>query len=213
MHKLTRGGKPGCLDNYKHGRDNWRSVTPRDKQEIWVELDNMQRGFCAYCESNMDGGRHIEHFRQKGRVPVETFMWANLFGSCNSATSCGRSKDSGLGYSDDHLIKPDIDDPDNYFIFVRDGSIRVRADTEPKGSETLRVFGLNPNFGKLREQRCEAIRRHIATIEYYSELCQQDPLNQLGWLEDLIEELAQIDMEPYSTAIRHAYRAFLPIQI
>lgn len=211
MRKLTRGEEPGCLRKFKHGRDNWGSVTLDDKIEIWIELNKMQGGLCAYCESAMGGAKHIEHFRQKDRVPAETFLWSNLFGSCNNPTSCGKSKDSDRRYRDDELIKPDINDPDQYFLFVQDGSIKLKNASESKGRETLRVFGLNPDFGRLRDKRREAIRRHMGTIAFYSDLCQQDPHNELDWHRDLEADLDKVAGEEFSTAIRHVYRDFLPI--
>jgi len=211
MRRLIRGLEPDCLKKFKHGRDNWGCVKEEDKAEIWIELNKMQDGLCAYCESALSKHKHIEHFRQRSRIPAETFLWSNLFGSCNNATSCGKSKDSGGGYNDGDLVKPDVDDPDEYFVFIQDGSIKLKDANDSKGRETLRIFGLDPDFGRLREQRREAIRRHMGTIEYYSDLCVQDPGNELGWHEELEADLGKAAREQFSTAIRHAYRAFLPI--
>lgn len=115
MHKLQRRAAPTCLSRYQHGRDNWKTVTVEDKQAIWEKLDEMQQHRCAYCEDTLrDNKKHIDHFRQKGRDPKVTFLWSNLFGSCNRVDNCGKFKDELPHYDPADLIKPDEEDPE-YF--------------------------------------------------------------------------------------------------
>jgi len=116
MRYLQRGAAPICLAGFKHGADNWNDVTPAHKREIWQSLDPMQGNRCAYCEAELASAhRHIEHFVQKGRDPTRTFVWSNLFGSCNRQESCGIYKDhQAQAYADADLIKPDVDDPEHW---------------------------------------------------------------------------------------------------
>lgn len=129
MHKLQRGVAPACLARYKHGRDQWSRDVPTvgERTDIWNKLEQMQGARCAYCEAGIiTGPRHIEHFRQRDRYPQGTFDWTNLFGSCDRGESCGKHKDK-CGYTPVDLIKPDVDEPDDYFVFVSDGTIAPRA--------------------------------------------------------------------------------------
>lgn len=203
MHKLQRGISPTCLANYKHGRDNWGNVTPEDKAAIWKELDAMQVQRCAYCEATIsNGNRHIEHFCQKGRNPIVTFHWPNLFGSCNRAESCGKHKDQCGDYSPADLIKPDENDPEHYLVFAPDGSVKPRenlSSTEKKCAiETIRIFNLN---GTLRQIRFREIVGYIQTVEEFASMA--DNFAEAEWLPLLQEELATIINLPFATAIKH----------
>lgn len=209
MHKLQRGAAPVCLIRYQHGRDNWSAVTRDDKLEIWRELEVMQGVRCAYCESEIgDGNRHIEHFRQKGRDATVTFLWSNVFGSCNSEDSCGKHKDNCGAYNPGDLLKPDVDDADDYFIFVSDGSIAPRADLDAarkqRAEETLRIFNLAAQHGALRQRRRVAVLGHLQTVEDISELAELDPNNETQWQQWLELELQATAHLPFATAIRHA---------
>jgi uncharacterized protein (TIGR02646 family) len=209
VHKLQRGAAPVCLVHYRHGRDNWSAVTHDDKLGIWRELEVMQGGRCAYCEGEIgDGNRHIEHFRQKGRDAAVTFLWSNLFGSCNREDSCGKHKDSCGAYNLGNLLKPDMDDADDYFIFVSDGSIAPRADLDAarkqRAEETLRIFNLAAQHGALRQRRRAAVLGHLKTVEDISELAELDPHNETQWQQWLECELQATAHLPFATAIRHA---------
>jgi len=206
MHKLNRPQViPNCLSKYQHGRDNWGTVTPVDKAIIWQKLTQMQGNLCAYCESGLkQDHKHIEHFRQKaGHIyPQGTFQWDNLFGSCNNPNSCGKYKDNrARPYLPNHLVKPDIEDPELYFQFVRDGSINVRRGLtnvdNNRAKETLRIFNLN----SLRQARESATIGYRQTAEYLIEI-----LKDFGEEEynlELQKELHATKTLPFSTAIKH----------
>jgi uncharacterized protein (TIGR02646 family) len=115
MHKLTRPTPPNCLSKYQHGRDNWRRlINAGHVGEIWLQLDLMQQHRCAYCESAIktdkeNSNSHIEHFRQRrtNSYPQGTFVWSNMFGSCDRQESCGKYKDNLPEYDHRDLIKMD----------------------------------------------------------------------------------------------------------
>lgn len=174
----------------------------------------MQGARCAYCECDIQtGGCHIEHFIQKGRVPAETFNWSNLFGSCCIEDTCGIRKDRVGVYNHSDVLKPDIDDPDDFFLFVSDGTImplhnlvggqKLRAET------TLHVLGLHHRNGQLRHMRKQAVSGYIQTAESFAEYADVDPENELGWREELEEELGKIADLPFSTAIRHMFKSYV----
>lgn len=214
MKKLYRGDAPACLGKYVYGRNAWGEVVAADKDEIWEKLIDMQGERCAYCECDLElGNRHIEHFVQRRKVPQETFDWSNIFGSCCIGNTCGLRKDRVEAYDHSKVIKPDIDDPDSLLLFVSDGTIKplrslLGAELE-KAQTTLRVFGLHHESGQLRNMRRQSIAGYIQTAETIAEYAELDPSNELGWREELAEELEKVKKLPFSTAIRHMFESFI----
>lgn len=209
MHKLQRGSAPGCLQNYQHGRDNWNQVTPNEKLEIWNHLEAMQGQRCAYCEAGIvENNRHIEHFRQKAghRYPQGTFEWDNLFGSCNRPNNCGKHKDNCGNYDYRNLIKPDIEDPEKFFLFVNDGTIRIRPELNPneshRASETLCILNLDAENGPLRYMRERAVDGYKQRAKELRQLAEVFPQEDCqAYLQTEIEATAHL---PFATAIKHA---------
>lgn len=207
MHKLQRGNAPACLANYRHGRDNWGDVQPSEKATIWAELEAMQGKRCGYCEADISNNqKHIEHFRQKGRDATVTFLWSNLFGSCNREDSCGKHKDRCATYPPADLIKPDVDDPEHFFVFVSDGTIAVRHGlSDPdrhRATETLRIFNLDAQHGPLRRMRQQAAAGYRQTAEEFAVLAAEYPPEE--WQPLLDSEVATPADLPFATAIKHA---------
>lgn len=205
MHKLQRGAAPACLSNYQHGRDNWNAVTFEDKQEIWEKLNEMQHQHCAYCEGSLrTDKRHIEHFRQKRQDSKVTFLWTNLFGSCNRPDNCGKFKDELPPYDIADLIKPDEEDPEHFFLFVSDGSVAVReglnALDKRRAMETIRIFNLN---GALRERRRTAIAGYIDQAREVREMVASGDFTIAEGKAFLKDELVATANQPFATAIKH----------
>ena len=209
MHKLDRTTVPSppCLATYNHGAQNWGDVTPNHKDEVRTHLEQLQGRRCAYCESSLDTfGQHIEHFRRKSLFPTLTFAWANLFWSCDCGDHCGHFKDHGAGpYDPNDLIDPTIHDPEHFFWFFSDGSIRLRpglSDAERhRANETLRVFNLDSEHGPLRHMRRAHCTGYVRAGEEIAELAQVSPPEE--WLPFLDEELANTGHLPFATAIKH----------
>lgn len=206
MHKLQRGNAPACLAHYRHGRDNWGDVTPGEKATIWTELEAMQGQRCGYCEADISNGqKHIEHFHQKGRDASVTFLWSNLFGSCNREDSCGKHKDRCAVYPPANLIKPDVDDPEHFFVFVSDGTIAIRQGlSDPdrhRATETLRIFNLDAQHGPLRRMRQQAATGYLQTAEEFLTLAAEYLPEE--WQPLLDSEMAATAHLPFATAIKH----------
>jgi uncharacterized protein (TIGR02646 family) len=209
MHQLNRYHvpSPACLGRYRHGRDNWNSLSDADRQEIRAALEVIQGRRCAYCECSLDAyhGQHIEHFRQRGRYPQGTFDWHNLFWSCERDNSCGKHKDGCGGYNHDDLIKPDIEDPEHFFLFVANGSIALRASLttaqQHRAQETLRILNLDAQWGPLRHMRQRAARGYIRVVEDIMEMAAIHPPDV--WQPLLEQELGQRRSLPFCTAIKH----------
>lgn len=215
MHKLERPQAPGCLAKYKHGKNNWRDVSSGDRSQIWKRLDKMQKSRCAYCESLVNTGvenrnAHIEHFRQRSRYPQGSFEWSNLFGSCNRQDSCGNYKDRLPPYDPADLIKMDEENPDDFFLFVADGTIALRKNLTDRqrhrAKETLRIFNLDHRHGALRHMRKTAVQGYLQTAEELAEMASE--FDEKEWLSLLEEELDATKDLPFATAIRHALMPF-----
>lgn len=194
---------PACLGNYQHPEQTWDDVRPEDKSEIRTHLEQMQGRRCGYCEGPVDElGQHIEHFRRKKYFPDLTFSWTNLYWSCDQVDSCGHYKDQGAGaYNVNDLVDPCLDDPDQFFRFRTDGTISIRPGLSPaaqrKAEETLRVFNLNPRWGRLRNMRKAAVSPYVAFVDRDVEFS----VNELK--EFFSDELSQAVTLPFYTAIRH----------
>jgi hypothetical protein len=125
-----------------------------------------------------------------------------LYWSCDQTDSCGHYKDRGAGpYLVNDLIEPCVHDPDKYFRFRTDGTISVRSGLSEldnnRAEETLRVFNLNPTWGRLRNMRKTAVSGYVSMIVG----CDGFSIAELQEL--LANELAQAAALPFSTAIRH----------
>ena len=207
MHKLQRGSAPVCLSSYRHGRDRWSHTRPtgQEKTDIWEALDAMQGHRCAYCEAEIrQPDCHIEHFQPRFRFPHLTFDWSNLFGSCNRPDSCGKHKDDCGANRPDDLIKPDLDDPEHFFLFVNDGTIVVRpnlnATERHRAEETLRIFNLNAQRGALRYMRQQAVAGYLQLGEELRAIAADYPDEYLTLLHSELVATAHL---PFSTAIKH----------
>lgn len=207
MHLLNRGSPPACLANYQHGVDQWTNLTPTEREEIRNALEAMQGRRCAYCEGELDvHGQHIEHFRQRGRFPQGTFDWTNLFWSCEREDSCGKHKDRCGFYPPADLIKPDVEDSEQFFLFASNGTIAIRtamltSAEQHRAAETLRIFNLDEERGALRFMRQAHCAGYLQTAEDLQTISESWPLED--WLPFLEEEIALTRHLPFCTAIKH----------
>lgn len=209
MHFLNRGPAPACLANYQHGVHQWTNITPSqpERVEIKTALETMQGRRCAYCECELDvHGQHIEHFRQRGRYPQGTFDWDNLFWSCEREDSCGKHKDRCGVYSPTDLIKPDVEDPEHFFLFASNGTIAIRiatltAQEQDRAAKTLRIFNLDEERGALRFMRQAHCAGYLQTAEELQTISATWP--QEDWLPFLEEEIARTSHLPFCTVLKH----------
>jgi uncharacterized protein (TIGR02646 family) len=209
MRKLDRTAVPAppCLAKLKHGRDKWGKEVNR--AEIRAHLERMQGRRCAYCEGSLDDfGEHIEHLRTRSRFPKLMFDWSNLYLSCYREDSCGRYKDHAAGlHNPDDLVDPCNDDPDRFFRFYSNGVIKVRQGLSPadahRAHETLRVFNLDPEHGRLRALRHRAAETYLAQgrsfLDDLREFSEDDRRDFIA------EELRKTADQPFSTVIRHLF--------
>jgi len=100
-------------------------------------------------------------------------------------------------------VNPCESDPDHFFSFRADGTISVRgnlsAQDQHRASETLRVFSLHPQWGRLRNMRKTVLTRYVRYI---------GDASADGFSDDEIQELIAGELQaarslPFYTAIRH----------
>lgn len=233
MHQLNRTAvpRPTCLDYYDWNTQTWKNLKEQDKKTVLLALQRIQGQQiagneandeeasvislrCAYCESPIFSGGHIEHFRRKHPLhfPELTFEWTNLFIACGSQEHCGHYKDrsSAAEYDPDDLVKPDDHNPDDYLYFHSSGGVRVRDrdgmtdDDRLRGAETIRVFHLD--CGRLKGARRKALETYL------------DKSNRI--LEDLMDfdendrhlymalEIEATKWDPFWTTIRHFFEKY-----
>ena len=225
MHKLDRATvqKPTCLDGYDYNTQTWDHLTGNDKEVVRLSLQKMQGqqivtdnalyilGLrCAYCESQIFHGGHIEHFRRKNPAhhPELTFEWTNLFIACGSIVHCGHYKDrGGAPYRPEDLIKPDVHDPNEFLYFHSSGEVRVRNRVNmsqqdmKRGNETIRVFHLN--CGALKGARHKALNRYLdrntGILEALMDSNENDRQVFIG------NEIEATKWDPFWTTIRHFF--------
>lgn len=162
MKKIDRSTvSPKCLSKYKHGEDNWDSVTSTDKEFIRKELNGLQNSRCAYCELKFSEENlfQIEHFNRRNDYPKEIFDWNNLFNSCKSTDTCGHFKDGPKNkFRDLKIIKPDVENPCQYLKCEISGKLTTRRDSMCQALSSNTINRLNLNHEKLIGQRKEFIR-------------------------------------------------------
>lgn len=216
MKKLDRSlsQTPECLGNYCYKTHTWGDVAGEDKKSVWTELEVMQKGKCAYCESFLGSRtRHIEHFRRKSSHTALTFEWSNLLGCCGSNSSCGHHKDlpgRGWPYQANDLIDPSTEDPDHFFRFQTDGSIRLKEGLNPRDThraqETLRVLNLDQDRGPLRRRRAKVVQLYFELEPgIVQALMDFDPEDAKTYAQ---EELARVEDDELSTPLRHLFIDF-----
>jgi uncharacterized protein (TIGR02646 family) len=209
MHKLDRTSarRPRCLDKYNYPLHTWDDVTREDKQELRACLQHMQNSLCAYCESPLFEKGHIEHFRRKSsrHFPQYSFVWDNLFLSCDSHEHCGHYKDrhNADPYDPAALVKPDVENPDLFFYFHSSGELRARAgateDCSSRAEESIRILNLNCPPLKAQRRACVAKYKQSAILE---ELMRCDEQLRQDYIKNEIEETRH---EPYCSVIRHFF--------
>jgi len=126
----------------KTARDVWTNGAKEAKKRIRLLLEEMAPGRkrCMYCEDNL--ATDIDHFQPIALAPERAFDWLNHLLACSY---CNSNLKRELFPCDEDgeslLVDPTAQDPADH-LTLRLGSCQYEART-PKGTETVRVFGLN----------------------------------------------------------------------
>jgi uncharacterized protein (TIGR02646 family) len=218
MHAFDRNAVavPPCLVAPLTGRC-YDDLRGDEKEEIRARLLDLQKHRCAYCERRTGEERddgHIEHFRNQAGCPALSLAWANMFWSCNDEKTCGKHKDkcgrqSGprSAFDPNDLIDPCEEDPNNFLLFVVDGTVRPRDGLdevkEQRARETLRVFQL-ANSAYLRRSREDAVKPYVGAVD---SLLSAGPQLLVQYVQS---EIAKIDSAPFAATIRQYLEGILP---
>lgn len=98
--------------------------------ELLPILRNATQKHCAFCDDKIKKGT-IEHFRPSSEYPRLSYVWNNLFPSCNEC----QEKNNKFEKS---LLKPDKDDYEflKYFLY---NSTSGKIEVNPKANENEQV--------------------------------------------------------------------------
>ncbi len=222
MRKLKRPkDAPKCLVRaQENGATNWQRLRGGDRREIWSKLNEMQFMICAYCESTFTkDDSHIEHLYPRSKYEGLTFEWKNLFGSCNNEFTCGIFKDSARNphqVNHELLIKPDQDDPREYFHFYKNGRISAKSGLTEKqylrAKETIKAFNLNnTTLTSLRRRHLEPLYQLEEDFIIWSDICEDDPelLDELAYEIRLL--MAEQEDTAYQSVKQHYIRNHLDL--
>jgi uncharacterized protein (TIGR02646 family) len=209
MKKLKRPSAPLCLNSYNYRHKVWEDLRNNSDHltDIWASLNEMQGDFCAYCECKIRiSNQHIEHFKRRKLFRDQTFQWDNLFGSCGYSERCGYYKDEKVSdYNPDDLIKPDIDNPSEYLIFLTSGEVVPRSGLGYrklfKATETLRVLNLSGDSALVGRRRSlyESNKEIIRTLY---ELIAEASLEDLEDVKGLLnEQMNTFKEQGFNTAL------------
>jgi uncharacterized protein (TIGR02646 family) len=158
--------------------------------EIKGALLSETAGKCAYCESKV---RHIaygdiEHVVPKSKVPTKAYAWDNLTIACDVCnTNKGDHYTADPASSQDNLIDPYVDRPNDHFLFLRE-VVCPRPDSL-RGKMTESVIKLTRS--ELLERRRERMDFVDGLVRAYT---LAPPEFQTMLLRDLYENhLADVD--------------------
>lgn len=168
----------------------WDSKNNKAFAEIKEKLLSMASGIerCMYCEDS--AGTDIEHFWPKSDYPSKAFQWENYLISCSACNSNYKRTEFPLDDSRQPLlINPVDEDPRQHIAFSP--STGKYSDLTPKGSESIRVYGLNRNI--LTLGRCDAWFSTKLHIIYYGHF------RDIGNMEEAQHAKEVICRFPHST--------------
>jgi uncharacterized protein (TIGR02646 family) len=152
-------------------RESWRDARTI-RRDLSVHLIAMAAGLsrCMYCGDSE--GTSIDHFQPIAMAPQRAFDWLNHLWAC---AFCNSNQKRDLYPTDRRgdplLIDPTSDEPaDHLDLVLVTGAYRPRT---PKGSETIRIFGLDrPVLERGRAHayvRCRSMLRDLARLAEHGE--------------------------------------------
>ena len=178
-------------------RAAWRTAR-EEKRGIRDHLIRMAPGVqrCMYCGDSL--GTDIDHFEPIREFPAGTFVWLNHLLACSYCNSnAKRDLFPRDGSGRPLLIDPTKDNPAEHLrLILRTGVYRPLS---PKGTESIRVFGLN---------RADLTRgREVAFTTRAAVLCNADDLLAANRVDEAIRCLRALAEEPHASVLHEMLRA------
>lgn len=179
LRKLTKltsrvGTAPSPKDQ---AEASWKSKPRVAFEEIRSVLERMASGRsrCMYCEDSM--GTDIDHFWPKAPYPDKAFLWENYLLACSYCNSNMKRQDFPLDpLGVPLLIDPSVDNPVDHLIFLP--STGEYGAVDSKGTESIRIFGLNDHEypRRLPKGRKEALVSLTALLRDYDKNLTDSPV-------------------------------------
>lgn len=150
---------------------------------------------CAFCEAipNESGYVEVEHFLPKSIYPEKTYKWENLLPSCKRCNLKKLSLDTGL-YP---IVKPDVDNPDDFFSYDNIKMI-VKEDALDEEKAERTIDRLKLNQFRLIKPRSELLVNLVQfesdlkeVLQEYSEAVNSNKKSRL--ISNILESLDQIN--------------------
>ncbi|MFD8525389.1 HNH endonuclease [Streptomyces capillispiralis] len=155
-------------------REEWTRAKAA-KNHVREALESMTRGAvrCMYCDDNR--GTDIDHFQPLENAPLRAFEWPNHLLACSWCNS--NAKRSLYPVDADGvclLVDPSAEDPAGHLRLLLKSGLYEPVAKSVKGSETIRVFGLNRS--ELVKGRMDAFYRSRSMLRDWHLRCQDaDP--------------------------------------
>lgn len=170
--EVVRAGDPKAKATAR-----WETKPKAAFEEVRTALEGMAHGRarCMYCEDSF--GTDIDHFWPKADYPDRAFSWPNYLLACSFCNSNLKRNEFPLDAAGQPLlIDPTMDDPAAYLLFVP--TTGEFASLGPKGTESIRVFGLNDDTvpRQLPRGRRHALVDLVALLREYDRVASIDPL-------------------------------------
>jgi uncharacterized protein (TIGR02646 family) len=187
----------GANANTATARAAWRTAR-EEKRGIRDHLIQMAPGVqrCMYCGDSL--GTDIDHFEPIREFPAGTFVWLNHLLACSYCNSNAK-RDLFPRDQAGHplLIDPTRDDPAEHLrLILRTGVYRALT---PKGTESIRVFGLN---------RADLTRgREVAFTTRAAVLSNADDLLAANRPDEAARRLRALAEEPHASVLHEMLRA------
>lgn len=170
MHKVERNKAPlKLIEKDKAWKEklkidsnlklDWEAFSKTSlKKEIILNLEDMYKGCCSYCESkiNITSYPEIEHFKPKSLYPELCFDYSNLHYSCKR---CNLAK--GSNYNSD-MINPSDDNPEEYIKYI--GELAVSINDNKRGTVMIESLKLNDR-ADLRDERIKYLNEFSRNYE------------------------------------------------
>ncbi|MGW7244280.1 hypothetical protein [Streptomyces sp. NPDC054804] len=122
-------------------REKWDAAAA-PKKHVRTALESMARGAvrCMYCDDNR--GTDIDHFEPLERAPLRAFVWVNHLLACSFCNSNVKHRQYPVSAEGECLlVDPTAEDPAAHLVLLL--TVGIYDPVSPKGTETIRVFGLN----------------------------------------------------------------------
>jgi uncharacterized protein (TIGR02646 family) len=167
----------------------WKNRSSGRFAEIRTVLRDMCSGHerCMYCEDS--AATDIDHFCPRAVDPLLAFVWTNYLLACSTCNSNFKRAEYPVGADGSPLlIDPTTEDPMLHLDLSPSTGRYVPQSDSAKGSESIRVFGLNREL--LEAARRDAWVLLQAIVVAYGDAMERDDQQQADRYADLVRHVS-----------------------